>query len=328
VVMTGAAAVSSSLESRLQGRRRALVIGVGGGGDVVGALPTARFLELLGIDTVLGGLAWERFVHDPRPGTRTLAEVRGVEALAATVWLAGADTETVDGVRFAESEAAAALGRRTVLIDLSQGALGATEGLRAALSALSADLLVGVDVGGDSLARGGEPGLRSPLADSMMLAAIDSLAGEVTTLWGVIGYGSDGELTPAEIDRALAELAGSGALLGAWGVTPEVAAELERLVDRIPTEASRVVLECARGALGGRAIRDGTRPVPLSPVCTVTFYLDPVALAARTPLAAAVRHSRSLDAANEALLALGVRSEYEFEKEMARRGERQYPRDS
>ena len=51
-----------SLESLIRGSTHALVIGVGGGGDVVGALATARFLEFCGLRFTLGGLPWERFV--------------------------------------------------------------------------------------------------------------------------------------------------------------------------------------------------------------------------------------------------------------------------
>ena len=47
-------------------------------------------------------------------------------------------------------------------IDISEGVAGAVAGLEAATAMLGIDLLVGIDVGGDSLAQGGEPGLRSP----------------------------------------------------------------------------------------------------------------------------------------------------------------------
>lgn len=49
---------------------RALVFGAGCCGDVVSAVPTARLLEGHGVDVVLGGVAWERVVVDPRPGPR------------------------------------------------------------------------------------------------------------------------------------------------------------------------------------------------------------------------------------------------------------------
>ncbi|HEX6438239.1 MAG TPA: DUF1152 domain-containing protein, partial [Candidatus Binatia bacterium] len=65
---------SPSLEDIIGESSRSLVIGIGGGGDVAGALATARFLELCGLEFVLGGLSWERRVFDPLPGPRMLSE--------------------------------------------------------------------------------------------------------------------------------------------------------------------------------------------------------------------------------------------------------------
>ncbi|HEY7066870.1 MAG TPA: DUF1152 domain-containing protein [Chloroflexota bacterium] len=317
------------LETILRTARKALVLGVGGGGDVVGAIPTARFLELFGISCVLGGLAWERFVYDPQPGTRTLAEVTNVRPLAPAVWLANAATTTTTGVRFAESRVAELFDSETLLVDLSQGVAGVVAGLRAALRELGADLLVGVDVGGDSLAEGTEPGLRSPVADAMMLAVLSQLADDVPCLWGVFGYGSDAELTPAEIDHALSVVAAHGGLLGAWGMTPTVAAELRGVIEHVPTEASAIAVACAEGAWGTRMIRDGTRAVALSPVGVVTFYLSPRVLYEQVAaLARLVADAPSLDAASALLVERGFPSEYAFEQEMARRGATHYPADA
>jgi hypothetical protein len=316
------------LEAVLRAARRALVLGVGGGGDVVGAIPTARFLELFGISCVLGGLAWEHFVYDPQPGTRSLAEVQHVRPLAPTVWLADGESATLTGVRFAESRVAEQYGTETLLVDLSQGVAGAVDGLRAALRELDADLLVGVDVGGDSLAEGPEPGLRSPVADAMMLAAFSRLADEVPCLWGVFGYGSDAELTPAEIDRALSVVAEHGGLLGAWGLTPAVVAELRHVIAHVPTEASAIAVACAEGARGTLPIRQGTRSVAVSPVGAVTFYLAPRVLYERVAaLARLVADAPSLAAASTLLVERGFPSEYAFEQEMARRGAHEYPPD-
>jgi hypothetical protein len=313
------------IEDILRTAKKAVVLGVGGGGDVVGTIPTARFVELFGISWVLGGLSWERFVYDPQPGTRTLDEVTQVRPLAPTVWLANAQTTTRSGVRFAESDMAALYDRDMLLVDLSQGVSGVVDGLRQAMHVLDADLLIGIDVGGDSLAAGHEPGLRSPLADAMMLAALHRLADEFACLWGVFGYGSDAELTPQEIDHALSIVAQHGGLLGAWGMTPSIAAELQRVVSRVRTEASAVAVACAQGASGMQTIRDGTRTVLLSPVCTVTFYLSPRVLFEHVAaLARAVCDAPSLDAASVVLTNLGVRSEYAFEQEMQRRGLHRY----
>ena len=91
------------------------------------------------------------------------------------------------------------------------------------------------------------------------------------------------------------------------------------------TEASAIAVACAQGAAGTRSIRDGTRTVLLSPVCTVTFYLSPTVLFEQVAsLARAVSAAPSLDAASAVLTDLGVRSEYAFEQEMQRRGLRRY----
>ena len=40
--------------------KKALVIGIGGGADIVGTIPTKFFLESNGINCQLAGLPWER----------------------------------------------------------------------------------------------------------------------------------------------------------------------------------------------------------------------------------------------------------------------------
>ena len=162
---------------------------------------------------------------------------------------------------------AALYGWEVLHIDINAGVVGAVAGLEAAMTALGTDLLVGIDVGGDSLAQGGEAGLRSPLADAVMLAAFTEMEKRGhAALWGVFGYGSDGELTTDEIERALAQVAAAGGLLGAWALTPQVVSELEDVVEKVPTEASAVPLRCARGAWGEGSIRYDERRVRLTPV--------------------------------------------------------------
>ncbi|MGH2883760.1 MAG: DUF1152 domain-containing protein, partial [Solirubrobacteraceae bacterium] len=152
-------------ELLLRRARRPLVIGMGGGGDVVGALATAELVRLYdGGDPVLGGLSWERRPFDPVPGPRTAAEITDAEELAPGVLLAGPDTRLRErDVFFAESRMAEFLGQRTLLIDINDGPGPVANGLAQAMAALKCDLLVLVDVGGDVVARGDEPGLRSPL---------------------------------------------------------------------------------------------------------------------------------------------------------------------
>jgi hypothetical protein len=96
------------------------VLGIGGGGDVVGALAGALLCERVGTSAMLGGMAWERRAIDPRPGPRTVDEVTGARPLGTGVLLAGPETRTEDGVLFAESRMAGLRGEPTVLVDPSR----------------------------------------------------------------------------------------------------------------------------------------------------------------------------------------------------------------
>jgi hypothetical protein len=309
---------SASFEDVLRASSHALVIGVGGGGDVVGALGTARFLEFLDLQFTLGGVSWERWQYDPVAGPRKLSEVRNVRVLHPYAWMANQTSQTDTGAFFAESRMAAVMGQEVLLVDINGGVRGVVDGVENALKALNADLLVGVDVGGDSLANGNEVGLRSPLADSIMLAAWAELERRGhRALWGVFGYGSDGELTVDEIEAALAQVAAARGLLGAWSLTPKIAAELEEVVKTVPTEASAVPLQCFRGATGVKSIRDGNRTLKLTPLTALTFFMSPTKLyETLSRPAQAVRQSASLDEANDSLHALDIRTELDFERSL------------
>jgi hypothetical protein len=306
-----------SLETLIRASSRALVVGVGGGGDVVGALATSRFLEFCGLGFVLGGLSWERNVYDPIPGPRKLSETRNVRVLHPFAWMANATSQTDTGVYFAESKMAAALAKEVLLIDINGGVEGVVDGIEIAMQELQTDLLVGIDVGGDSLAQGDEPGLRSPLADSIMLAAFAELAKRGRrTLWGVFGYGSDGELTVDEIEAVLSKLAAVNGLQGACALTQKIAAEIEEVIKTVPTEASAIPVECFRGAWGTKLIRGGRRTLKLTPLTTLTFFMSPEKLyESISRPAQAVRKSSSLDEANDALHGLGIYTELDFERD-------------
>src|SRR3954447_18003279 len=155
----------------LRASRRVLCVGIGGGGDVVGALATAEFARSLGVDARLGGVTWERRPVDPLPGPRRLDEIDGAEPVHEAAALAGPDTRGPGGFLFAESGMARLLDQPVVLIDPNPGPAAVGAGLAGAARRLECDLIVLVDVGGDVLAHGDEPALGSPLCDAVMLAA-------------------------------------------------------------------------------------------------------------------------------------------------------------
>jgi hypothetical protein len=307
----------------MQAASRPLVIGIGGGGDVVGALATAELCRLEhGARPVLGGVSWERRPIDPSPGPRREEEIEGARRLGPGVLAASSETRVRGGeVRFAESRMAGVLGDETVLVDPTGGPATIARGLRAAMRELECDLAIFIDVGGDVLARGDEHGLGSPLCDAVMLAAAVKIVehGGPPVIAGIFGVGCDGELTPAEVFRRLdaLEVAGGLATPPPFRLTEPVARRLDDAAAAVPTEASAMALRAYRGESGASTIRDGRRPVQLTPEAANTYFFDPgIALAAAAPLAAAVIDAPNLEAANEALHGLGVRSELDAERDV------------
>jgi hypothetical protein len=294
------------------------VLGIGGGGDVVGALACGRLCQRLGVEIVLGGVSWERLPIDPHPGPRAMSELVNVRPIAERVALAGPDTKTTDGALFAESRMASYLNQDTLLVDVNGGPRAVASSLTEAAGKLGADLVLGVDVGGDVLAEGSEPGLASPLCDAVMLAAMAHLLRSgVKTVGAVFGPCCDGELTIEELLGRIALLAAAGSLLGAAGMSHDVVDELEGVVRLVPTEASAQAVRCANGQFGKTTIRRGRREVVLSPIGALTFYFDPASAVERAaPLARAVADAGSLEEANDLLHAIGVRTELDFERKM------------
>jgi len=301
--------------------RRPLVIGMGGGGDVVGALATAELARRYdGADPVVGGLTWERRPIDPVPGPRRLSEVVAAQVLAPAVALAGAETRVRDrNMYFAESRMAQFLGQPTVLIDVNDGVGAVVDGLLTAAERLGCDAAVFIDVGGDVLAQGHEAGLRSPLCDAMMLAAAATLGERgFPVLAGIFGIGCDAELAPDEVLALLSAVAAEGGVCGVRGLSDVVASHLEGAMELVPTEASAQAVRSFRGASGVVPIRGGARSVELTLLASVTFYLDvEVTLRVTGRLARAAAGANSLEEANEALNALGVRTELDLESEAA-----------
>jgi hypothetical protein len=150
-----------------------------------------------------------------------------------------------------------------------------------------------------------------------MLAAAGRLgrAGQAV-LAGIFGIGCDAELTPDEVLARLAEVAAAGGFAGARGLTAPVADRLEGAIRCVPTEASAQAVRAFRGASGRTAIRGGARTLELSSMAALTVYLEVEAMIRATGrLAHAVDDAGSLEEANEALHAIGVRTELDLERD-------------
>jgi hypothetical protein len=318
------AAASSSSRSpqtgeaqrRFAAAQRILVVGIRGGGDVAGALACAEAARALGTDAVVGGLTWERRPVDPLPGPRRLDEITGATPLHDAVAFATPDTTGPGGFRFCEADMSAFLGEPVVLVDPTPGPAAIAAGLDAAAAHLGCDLVVLLDVGGDVLAHGHEPGLASPLADATVLSAAPAM--RTPTLGVVFGIACDGELTPAEVLERLDEVAAAGGDLGDLPLPAAALDRVEAALEHVTTEASAMAVRCARGETGRAPIRGGRRTVPLTADGGRLVCFDPaVAIRSAARLALAVAQASSLEDAQQVLTALGVRTELDYERDAA-----------
>ena len=204
-----------------------------------------------------------------------------------------------------------------MLVDISYGPAKVFEGITDAAEKLGADLVVGIDVGGDVLGFGDEKGLMSPLADAIMTAALYRHSFRMPTIMGVFGFGSDGELSKAELERSFGIIARNNGMLGSWGVSRRTLKLMEKAISVIPTEASRGPVEYAKGIFSTTSIRNGSRKVELDISSTVTFYVDPKVVYEKiSKPAQAVYGCETIEEANTKLNQAGIRTELDIEMEL------------
>ena len=306
-----------SLEDLVRGRK-VLVFGLGGGGDVVGALYLYERVRRLGGSPLLGAVVWERYQVDPYPGPIPLESMVDVEPISDSAALV---TGSSYALRFGRRlrpqivRAAELLGERALFIDLSKGSEGVRRALEAAAEELGVEVAIGVDVGGDVLALGCEEELWSPLADSVALAGLHA-AGGVERALVVHGPGADGELSTELVLSYVADVARRGGLVGVYGLTEAEAELLERAVKVVETEASLMPLLAFRGERGRRSMRGGTRSVNLTPVLATSYLLDVDVVYERSPLAKLVDGTMGISQARQALNRRCVYTELDLEYDL------------
>ncbi len=163
-----------------------------------------------------------------------------------------------------------------MLLDPAGGTVGLAEQIDSAATALGCDEIALVDVGGDVLTVGtADPGLRSPLADQLALAACVRTG--IPTRLIVAGAGLDGELPATTVNDRLRALA-------ATDLPRLVAAGAEQTVFRWhPSEASGLLAAAAEGTRGVVEVRDSGSHVTLDDSTVCVSAVDARSAARMTP---------------------------------------------
>src|SRR5438874_863066 len=88
----------------------ALIVALGGGGDIIAAYLLGDLLAKRGLRPVFASLAWERFVKDPPPGPRRPGELTGVELVDPSLGKSSAVCSFASGARTNQGFLSANLG--------------------------------------------------------------------------------------------------------------------------------------------------------------------------------------------------------------------------
>jgi hypothetical protein len=201
---------------------------------------------------------------------------------------------------------------RVLLLDPSGGAQGLAEHITAAASYFGADQLALVDVGGDVLTDGTDPGLRSPLADQLALAAC--IAMDIPTRVIIAGPGLDGELPTDVITHRLNNLSAESLPV----VSESDVARVTHVFRWHPSEASGLLAAAASGHRGRVEVRDAGDHVDLTDDTATVYSVDAARLAAKTPARLLVGSTTLADAATAIKAATGI-SEIDYEARKASR---------
>lgn len=291
----------------------------GGGGDAVGALLARRALgDADERPPLVTTCAWERLRIDPVPGPRARADFTRLGLVGGEPCEVLPTSDTTPSGRSVLPRLAETSGARIFLHDFEGGAAGLAGQLVRLAASLDVNKLVVQDVGGDIVARGPEPELRSPLADSLTLAA--ALETGIPAAVVVVGAGVDAELFEGDV-RGLLDRA------GAWPVghvTEHDVRRLEQVLSWHPTEASALAAASATGMVGLVATRRGSTLVPLSER-TREVWVAREPTFGQFPLAQALRITTNLSEAED-VMRTDATNEIDFERTVARGAGRRQPR--
>ncbi|MEO3993796.1 MAG: DUF1152 domain-containing protein [Desulfurococcaceae archaeon TW002] len=297
--------------TKLRKAKNVVVVGAGGGGDVVSAFVLCKVLEeIVGVHECFPlGVLWERWVVDPYPGPIPVASVRNAR-LSKCVWVSG-NTYVVRG-RYSfkphTAYVAEKLGREIPAVTLEGGVSGVYECFKE-LVGNGENVLIDLDVGGDILAEGWEDNLWSPLTDSITLAATAKVGGFV----GVTALGADGELSQDFVLQKINNVISIGGYVGVIGLWSHHVSFYEDLIDRVKTEASRAPYLTLKGFVGGKKIRGGSRTIEVNALTLITFFLKSESLMKINKLAQAISDTTSLAKAWSISRKLGIPTELDLE---------------
>ncbi|MFE2374465.1 DUF1152 domain-containing protein [Streptomyces sp. NPDC059398] len=267
-----------------------LLIAAGGGGDAIATAMVHAALHGPDEPALVLTYAWERLVVDPVPGPRRPSDFTGTVPAGPVLRLVTPGSAPRPPAGSLLPRLAGDLRPALGLLDPYEGALGLARQIQEAAAHCGAGQVDVVDVGGDILANGTEPTLRSPLGDALVLAACAHTG--ISTAVHVAGPGLDSEVPEA----ALLPLLGDPL----HTLTPADTLSVQAVFDWHPSEAGALLVAAARGIRGVCGTRDAPQPVTLGDASPCVYRLTLERALELNPLARELAGSATLAEAERA----------------------------
>jgi hypothetical protein len=291
-----------------------LYVAAGGGGDVLAATMLHTAQDEAGSERpVIATYAWDRLLVDPLPGPRGVGSFSGLLRIGDQTVLVTPSSRPIPPAGSTLPRLAAQLPVRLMLLDPYYGGSGIVAQLHEALDVFGCDRVVLVDVGGDVAARGDEVELKSPLADTLALAACAALPVPAEVV--VLGVGLDGELAADHVRVRLAAAGGACA----FSLRPQHVTTLAEVFRWHPSEASGMLAAAVSGVRGLVEVRDGGMSILLDDQCAEVWTAPASSLAANSLLAPELTGTSTLDEVERVVRRICGSSEIDLEREKATR---------
>ncbi len=266
------------ITSQLQNVRRILVAGAGGGFDVVCGLPLFFALEKMGYEVHLANLSFSR-----------LSEATGVNRHGDVLFEV---TEQSQGAGYFPERHlcrwfASRLKKRVpVWCFQATGVQPYAASYAYLVERLQIDAVLLIDGGVDSLLRGDEHSLGTPLWDALSVAAVNEL--KTQSFLASVGFGAErwDKIPHSQALARIAELTVSHALLGVSALLPQTTeAQLfmqaasyifEQQPEIRPSTIVCSILAALRGEFGERPVNSFTQTTPIwvSPLMNLYWFFD------------------------------------------------------
>lgn len=295
----------------------ALLFGAGGGPDIFNTIPVMNHLRRLGVEQfVLGNFNVNWYKKEGMMsfggGVIPLSDYVPIELLNDYAGINTTETQwkqiTGDIIPTFESELTDMFGVPTVSFSIHGGLMGLLEGIDATRERFGVDLVVGVDFGADSFYSGKEQHVSSPLIDALTLAALVNQP--VPSFFILSGYGCDAEMSLRELERNIGKVVAEGGFLGAFGLTPQDAMDLNRIWARQPREDLWALLDKAlRGNFDTHSCKLIWN-VDVGILVAIDLVFDPCVIVEKlNPLPGHLEGTKTLEEAEQAMLDMGLVSE-------------------